>query len=116
MLKVSWLHRFLRIEPGRAPWWVCSRDSCAGIDVLSFVGSLISLLAMLLCRAHALVAAALAILTVMFAIYAMIPFETCERRARARRRRNECIFCGRALESQSPESFQGCQCRAEGPK
>ena len=37
MLKVSWLHRLLRITPGRAPRWLCSPSSCEGLDLFGMV-------------------------------------------------------------------------------
>ena len=113
MLKVSWLHRFLRIKPGRVPKWVGSPSSCGGLDLFSIVGAVILFLALFLCRTSILLAAALVILLVLFIIFAMMPFEACERLARARHRRNECIFCGRALEKQPSENLQVCGCHPD---
>jgi hypothetical protein len=107
MLKVSWLHRVFRFKPGRVPRWVCSASSCEGLDLFSVVGSVIFLLALSLFRTRTLLATGLVILLVLYA-YPMTRFYNCERLARARRRRNECVFCGRALEKQSSENLQVC--------
>ena len=110
MLKVSWVHRILRIKPGRVPKWVCSPSSCAGLDLLSVVGSAVLLFALLLSRTSVVPAVALAVLLVWYVIFVMIPFESCERSARARRRRNECVYCGRSLGKPTPESSLICGC------
>jgi cobalamin biosynthesis protein CobD/CbiB len=113
MLKVSWLHSLLRIAPGRTPKWVCSPNSCTGLDFLSIVCALIFILAIFLAYTHLMLAATIVALLVLFVAAVMMPFEACERTARARRRRNECVFCGRVLENQSLENPPVCGCRPD---
>jgi len=109
MLKVSWLHRLLRITPGRMPRWVLSSSRCGGFDLLGLVGSLITFIWFFRYRTAMSLVAALVIMPVLF--FAMMPIVNCERLARARRRRNECVFCGGALEKQMSENLPVCACR-----
>ena len=37
----SLLHRALRITPGYAPVWFCSRNSCAGFDLLTAIATVV---------------------------------------------------------------------------
>jgi hypothetical protein len=77
------------------------------------VGSVILVLAVFLCRTNIFLPVALVILLVFYATLVIIPFEACERRARARRRQNNCIFCGRALEKQFSDNPPVCGCRQD---
>jgi hypothetical protein len=90
------------------PRWVCS-SSCCGLDLFSIVGSLIIFIMVVHSQTAISFAAAIAFLLVM--IFATMPIVTCERLAHARRRRNECVFCGKALEKRESENFRGCECR-----
>ena|ERR1700733_1321181 len=94
----SLLHRWLRLTPGYAPKLVLAGGICNGFNLLSFLEVVIVLgaymawsklglwwLPMLLLPA--------AVLAFIFLDY---PFEQRERWGRARRRREECVWCGNA--------------------
>jgi hypothetical protein len=97
-LPTSALHRLLRITPGYAPEWLCSRDSCTGIDLLTAVPALPFLGAAVLSKLFGWWWVWLPVLPFMllFMRYACLPFESRERAGRARRRRGECARCGRS--------------------
>lgn len=98
MLRPSPLHRVFRVEPGLAPRWVVS-SSCEGGDAFVWVEVLLILGAIFVWQHSHVASLALVTATLAFAALLHLPFERVERFARARRRRRECIFCGRKLES-----------------
>jgi hypothetical protein len=117
MLKVSWLHRVLHINPGLLPRWVCSYNRCgAGVNAFSALGSLMIVAAIILFRISLVAALALVALSALYGWFVVLPFEACESSARARRRRNECINCGRPLQQECSGSRGTCyECaRAHG--
>ena len=92
----SLLHRAFRITPGYAPVWLCSRNTCAGIDLLTAVGS-VALGCMMFLPKHVgwwtwWISLPILIACPVFAL----PFQNRERWGRARRRRGECVWCGQA--------------------
>ena len=93
----SLLHRLLGLTPGYAPMWVCSRDSCLGIDIFAIAPTVIIIASFVL--GHLLGSSWLpAVLpaTIIFWIFVYLRFENRERWGRARRRRGECVWCGQA--------------------
>ena len=56
-----------------------------------------------------LAVAIVAILPIL--VFAAMPIAACERLARARRRRNECVYCGSALGNRPLEDCGICACR-----
>ena len=95
----SALHRFLRITPGYAPLWLCSGESCTGIDVLTVVAGLLVGCGVVLglIGIHSwwwrIIGVVLGVL-LLFGLH--MPFGNRERCGRARRRRGECVWCGQA--------------------
>jgi histone acetyltransferase (RNA polymerase elongator complex component) len=71
-------------------------------------------LTLFLARASVMTAIGVVILLVLLVIFVMMPFESCERLVRARRRRNECVFCGGAVDKRSSENSKVCSCHADG--
>ena len=104
----SLLHRILRTAPGRAPAWLCSRNSCDGFDLLvgfEIVILLIPLVASWISGAYwpwipTLVTFGL------FLWFVHVPFADRERKGRARLNRGECIWCG------TPNVPTGAECPA----
>ena len=107
----SFLHRLLGIRPGSAPEFLKSRDECDGLDLPTAIGSAGLFGTMMLFTVLPVLAVAL--LLVFAPAYFMIvqPFDSAERLARARRRRQECIVCGSALRSGKNDSCETCQAR-----
>ena len=106
----STLHRFLGLAPGEVPVWLLSRDSCAGLDLLS---SLLAVFGV----AGIMVGSSLGIWWGLVSAVPIIPFgllvvrfDAAERWARARRRRGECVWCGHA------EAHGGHTCPSIGAK
>jgi hypothetical protein len=93
----SVLHRFLGITPGAAPAWLCSLDGCQGFDLFVAVEDSLIIVGLVLGPARGfwwpLLIALAAVTSFGFCVH--VPFERYERRARARRRRGECVWCGR---------------------
>jgi hypothetical protein len=92
----SLLHRALRITPGYAPVWFCSRNTCAGFDLLTAIATVV-IACMMFLPTHVgwwtwLICLPIATAWLVFAI----PFQNRERWGRARRRRGECVWCGQA--------------------
>ena len=89
----SWLHRVLRIQAGDAPAWLWSPDNCDRLDVPHLVLGLIPISALLLYRYSAIVSAIvcyfLLAVSAVLAVAVMMPFDECERNARALRRQRE---------------------------
>lgn len=93
----SWVHRRMGFEPGYVPRYLCSTSSCDGIDLPTITLSLLLGAAFFAIKYGQLIAA-VAILVAAFPIgAALLKFSDCERRGRARRRRNECTRCGKKL-------------------
>jgi hypothetical protein len=93
----SVIHRVLGIAPGAAPSWRCSPDSCQGFDLLIALEVGLIVVGVVPVPARGSwwpVPIALAAVT-LFWLCVHAPFERHERRGRARRRRGECVWCGR---------------------
>ena len=90
----SLLHRALRITPGYAPVWFCSRNTCAGFDLLTAIATVVVGCMMFLPNRIGwwtwAICLPIAIVWLVFAI----PFQNQERWGRAWRRRGECVWCG----------------------
>jgi len=93
----SILHRFLGIAPGAAPSWLCSHDGCLGFDLFDAVeGGLIAIAAVVGAARGLWWPLLVAIPGVLwFELSVRARFESHERLWRARRRRGECVWCGR---------------------
>lgn len=90
----SWLHRKLGMTPGDVPDWLITRHSCSSIDVI-MAGMMPFILGTVICLAARLWL--FSILQVAFLVLVQQfvgPFQSREFLARARRRRDECIWCG----------------------
>jgi hypothetical protein len=114
----SFYHRFFHIPIGRAPSLCYPDDRCFGNGV--FGGAATTLL---------VIPACIALFGLQFTPYSLLAllvlpfgivlwrladrFETVERRARARRRRHECICCGVKLVD--PSALWCSLCSAETP-
>ncbi len=90
----AFLHRVLGITPGNAPVWLCSRNPCEGIDLLTPIAP-----AIFICMIILAVRVGLWTWLICFPLLAgcfvlVVPFESRERLGRARRRRGECVWCG----------------------
>jgi hypothetical protein len=100
----SHLHRLLRITPGYAPAWLCSRNTCEGIDLLTLapvIGFIAS--AALAKWASAWILVVAVPILVSWLVFAF-EFSQRERWGRARRRRGECVWCGQ------PKTVSGVAC------
>jgi hypothetical protein len=104
----SWLHRRLSMIPGHVPKWLCG-NSCEGVDVF-FLLVIISILAGLLGSAllHPSVFFLTVALNCLFVCFIYLPFQYREHWGRARRRRDECVWCGQ------PGTASDCVCATCG--
>src|SRR5713226_5335892 len=95
IVEASFLHRVLRIRPGFAPLWLQSRNACDGWSLpfflvvlavfsMFFVVSLVGWWSLLF---------GAPLIFVGFKVSGS--FENRERWGRARRRRGDCVWCGR---------------------
>ena len=92
----SLLHRACRIPPGYAPLWFCSRNTCAGFDLLTAVATaVIGCMMFLPTRVGWWTWSICLPIAIAWLVFA-IPFQNRERWGRARRRRGECVWCGQA--------------------
>ena len=89
----SWLHRMLRIEPGRVPRLLCAESECYGVDLLSLVAAVVVFAAVFLWRYSWYLSIACMATAVLF-VCLDYSFRSRERLARARLRRGECVYCG----------------------
>src|SRR6185437_8680392 len=97
MLKPSFAHRLLRITPGKIPRLLLNPSSCgASLDLMSLAGSMLLLAALIVWRVSPSSWPLIyAICTVTIALFCLeIGLSDCERLARARIRRGECVWCG----------------------
>jgi hypothetical protein len=111
----SLLHRLLGLTPGHAPTWICSRNSCEGLDLLIFVEVIAIFGACLLGQFHGLwwLLAVVVPAVIFFWLYLHQPFANRERWGRARRRRDECVWCGK----ENVEAGNGgCDCEGAAAK
>jgi hypothetical protein len=96
-LQISLLHRALKIPPGQAKESFCRQSECRGVDYLEAA----LLTAVLLAIISSVVAFPVTLLlgggALLFGLLIDAPFRSCERLARARLRRRECINCGSKL-------------------
>jgi hypothetical protein len=111
-LRSSILHWFFNIAPGTAPSWLCS-NTCPGFDLLVAVEVFPIIVALIFGAARglwwALLVAIPGVLWFLLSVHG--PFESHERLWRARRRRGECVWCGRVGVGPGG-SCQGCAERA----
>ena len=89
------LHRVFGITPGFAPPWLCSHSSCGGVDVTVAALVAVSFAAFAWGMARGW-GWELGVPAVWGACYLAGAFWDRERLGRARRRRGECVWCGRA--------------------
>ena len=92
------LHRLLRLTPGFVPTWICSRDNYTGFELLIGLEVCLVLGGVLLgqFQGHWWLLAVLIPPVVAFGFFVHVPFMRQEQRARARRRRGECVWCGQS--------------------
>jgi hypothetical protein len=92
----SLLHWLLRLTPGYAPPWLCSRDQCADLDLLVVLEACLIFGTLLLAKLSGLWWPAIVVApsAILFAMVLHVPFQSRERWGRARRRRGECVWCG----------------------
>jgi hypothetical protein len=90
----SLLHRALRITPGYAPVWFCSRNTCAGFDLLTAIATGAIGCMIFLPTRIGWWTWWLGVPIVIACLVFGIPFQDRERWGRARRRRGECVWCG----------------------
>ena len=96
-LEASLVHRWFKVAPGSAPEWIysggCPEDAKT-LDVF-FLPIGIAALLVVACIAFHFWLGLLPIAALFWIIMRlMTETETCERKARARIRRGECIWCG----------------------
>ena len=108
MLKPSFLHRAFGWQPGFVPSWFASRDSCIGADVLVISEAALVFAALRLRQVAILPAIGLVALAFLFGLFVHMPFDSAERFAWARRRRNECVICGKKLQSKAEANCDDC--------
>jgi hypothetical protein len=82
----SLLHRVFRAEPGAVPFWLCSSDACLGLDlphgvVMCAIGAAV----IYFWEQPLLALVAVGLITAVATTF-LLPFDVCERKARARRR------------------------------
>ncbi len=109
-LRPSFVHRLLRIQPGSAPEFLKSRDECLGMDLPTALGSAGLFGTMMLFTVLPVLAVALVVVFAPAYFMMVMPFDSAERLARARKRRNECTVCGSRLRSEN-NSCETCQAR-----
>src|SRR5688572_7306226 len=85
----SLIHRILGLQPGTAPLWLCAADACIGLDVPVLALGGATAVGVIFFRHQPVIALLLIALCVVIAITLILPFDTCERKARARRRQQE---------------------------
>lgn len=80
------LHRLLRVPPGEVPRWLCSSNTCTGVDApLVLIMCAIGVSVWLFRESPTFALASIGVvLACAFAL--ILPFETCERKARAKKR------------------------------
>ena len=97
----SLLHRVFGITPGYAPFWFCSRNTCAGFDLLTAIASAAIICVFFLPARGSWWTLSIGIPLAIAWLVLAIPFQNRERWGRARRRRGECVWCGQ--ENTMPE-------------
>jgi len=88
-------HRLLGFTTGYAPPWFCTRNACTGfdfLDVLAFIGFLALLL---LFQFYSVWTGIVGLVPIVCWWILIGSFKNRERWGRARRRRIECVWCGR---------------------
>src|SRR5437762_2298500 len=107
----SWIHRALHIRPGEAPFWLCSRSACAGLDLLKAIALAIPGTGLVIFYDRPAVVWGSMAIMVAFVLAVVVPFERCERKARARRRQQMAELEARQQTSRSTdgEGTQRCQ-------
>lgn len=90
----AFLHWVLGITPGYAPVWLCSRNSCEGIDLLTPIAPAMFICMIILAVRVGLWTWLICLPLLMGCLVLVVPFESRERLGRARRRRGECVWCG----------------------
>jgi hypothetical protein len=85
----TWLHQALRIRPGRAPKFVCSKNNCTGFDLLLAIDLVLIGAAMVSWRISLPVSVTIITFGIGFCFCIEQPFRARERFARAKIRRGE---------------------------
>jgi hypothetical protein len=110
--RTTTLHRLLGITPGAAPSWLCSPEGCRSFDLLQATELVLFAGVVVLGVVRSSWWPLLAVIPAMacFELRVHTPFESHERLWRARRRRDECPWCGRRGDG------PGGSCRACGDR